>query len=235
MALDAAILEEVIRRRSLPTVRVYSWDMTAVSVGRYQHARFTLKADTLLRHTVPVVRRPTGGRGVLHGGDLTVSIVAPQALVSASGSSVPASHQAIMAAVVSGLSRVGARASIGSGMHHPEGGDCFASSCSADALGSDGAKLAGGAQRRHRDCLLEQVSIRWRPTSLEPDQVFVGGVNPTTYPLSGIDEAKLTRAVIAGLEDTLKAELVGGTLSEIEVRETELRMPEHIVDLSTLM
>ena len=235
MALDAAMLDMAVRGLVGPTVRVYTWREAAVSVGRFQDVRSTLHTDALLRRSVPVVRRPTGGRGVLHGGDLTVSVAARLDSIRTFGAGVLATHRALMGAIVRALGRFGVRAEVGSGMHHAAGGDCFVSSCGADVVAGDGTKLAGGAQRRVQNCLLEQVSIKWCQTVIEPHEVFVGPGSASAYPLADIPEEAMVAAVVAGFEETLSAELERGTLSETEVSETRLRIPKHIVDLSALM
>jgi len=76
MAMDAAILENVIAGQSPPTLRLYDWDPACLSLGFAQ-----LFADVdeaaLTAHGWQVVRRPTGGRAILHTDELTYSVIGP--------------------------------------------------------------------------------------------------------------------------------------------------------------
>ena len=73
MAADAALLRELRDDPdTLPIVRVYAWDRPCVSIGRLQDEAAVRAAFPGL----PLVRRPTGGRAVRHGDDLTVSVAA---------------------------------------------------------------------------------------------------------------------------------------------------------------
>jgi lipoate-protein ligase A len=74
MAIDEAILEAHLQRRSPTTLRFYGWAPPAVSLGYAQRIDERVIADIISRG-FRVVRRPTGGRAVLHQGDLTYSFV----------------------------------------------------------------------------------------------------------------------------------------------------------------
>jgi lipoate-protein ligase A len=76
MSLDAALLERA-ESAGLAGFRVYGWDGPWVSLGMNQDA----DRDLLDPQLVPWVRRPTGGKGVLHGHDVTVGMAAPLSLV----------------------------------------------------------------------------------------------------------------------------------------------------------
>lgn len=72
MAIDEAIGLSVKEGKSPPTLRIYKWDRTSVTLGRYQQAK-EVNLRACEKKNVPVVRRPTGGRAILHGRDLTYS------------------------------------------------------------------------------------------------------------------------------------------------------------------
>ena len=75
MAVDEAVLEQVQRRASLPTLRLYAWNPACLSLG---HAQPYADVDVprLRAHGWDVVRRATGGRAILHIDELTYSVVA---------------------------------------------------------------------------------------------------------------------------------------------------------------
>jgi lipoate-protein ligase A len=78
MGRDMAVLEAVVAGRARPMLRLYGWIPPCLSLGRHQG----LEAADLVAcsaHGVDVVRRPTGGRAVLHHLELTYSVVAPLA------------------------------------------------------------------------------------------------------------------------------------------------------------
>jgi lipoate-protein ligase A len=74
MAVDEAILESHLQGRSPTTLRFYGWAPPAVSIGYAQRIDPQVVSDITSRG-FSVVRRPTGGRAVLHQGDLTYSYV----------------------------------------------------------------------------------------------------------------------------------------------------------------
>ena len=78
MAIDEAIMIAVAEGRSPPTVRFYGWTPPCVSIGYAQSMRETVDLDACRAHGYTWVRRPTGGRAVLHVDELTYSITAPQ-------------------------------------------------------------------------------------------------------------------------------------------------------------
>ncbi len=76
MAVDELILEHIGRGASLPTLRLYSWQPPCLSLG---HAQPFADVDVhrLEERGWEVVRRPTGGRAILHTDELTYSVIAP--------------------------------------------------------------------------------------------------------------------------------------------------------------
>jgi len=76
MARDVAMLEAVAHGDAPPTLRLYGWDPPCLSLGRHQGLE---AADLAFCHAngIDVVRRPTGGRALLHHLELTYAVVAP--------------------------------------------------------------------------------------------------------------------------------------------------------------
>jgi lipoate-protein ligase A len=72
MALDEAIATAVKRGNSPPTLRLYGWDRPSVSVGYFQNV-CDIDSDYCIKKGIPIVRRPTGGRAILHDGEITYS------------------------------------------------------------------------------------------------------------------------------------------------------------------
>ncbi len=75
MALDEALSVSARSGNSPPCLRIYGWDRPSVSLGRMQRAS-DLDLDYCKQAAIPVVRRPTGGRAILHAVELTYSFSA---------------------------------------------------------------------------------------------------------------------------------------------------------------
>jgi lipoate-protein ligase A len=66
MAIDEALFREAAGLRSPPTLRLYGWLKPTISLGRFQDARREIDREACRRLGIEVVRRPTGGKTVLH-------------------------------------------------------------------------------------------------------------------------------------------------------------------------
>ncbi len=77
MAVDEAILESVYTEESPPTLRLYAWEPACLSLGLAQPFA-EVNLDTLVINGWDVVRRPTGGRAILHTDELTYAVIAPE-------------------------------------------------------------------------------------------------------------------------------------------------------------
>src|SRR5512142_2493749 len=75
MAVDEAMLEHIGRGESMPTLRLYAWEPACLSLGQAQPYA-DVDRIRLRQRGWDVVRRPTGGRAILHTDELTYSIVA---------------------------------------------------------------------------------------------------------------------------------------------------------------
>ena len=149
MAVDEALLESAAK----PALRFYRWARPALSFGYF--GSFAEVADEELRRDL--VRRWTGGGIVLHGEDVTYSVILPHTRsqrVPAPRSIYQKIHDAIRRALPRDLNAVLAAEAA------PKVSDaCFANPVEADVL-IDGRKIAGAAQRRTRAGLLHQGSIQ---------------------------------------------------------------------------
>lgn len=77
MAIDEAILKSVAADENLPTLRLYGWEPMCLSLGYGQRTR-DVDADRLRSNGWDLVRRPTGGKAILHGDELTYSVSIPR-------------------------------------------------------------------------------------------------------------------------------------------------------------
>ncbi|MFQ5678442.1 MAG: biotin/lipoate A/B protein ligase family protein [Gemmatimonadota bacterium] len=101
MALDEALMETA--RRGVITLRLYGWSPPCLSLGRNQRARGFYDAGAAGARGIGIVRRPTGGRAVYHGPELTYSVAAP----TGQWGSLRESYGRINGAIARGLSELG--------------------------------------------------------------------------------------------------------------------------------
>ena len=160
MAVDEALLTLCGQGHSPSTLRLFGFRPPCLSLGRFQPAQ---ALDGL-----QVVRRPTGGRAVVHRGDICYSVVAPADHPLVAGS-IRQSYQKIARALAEGLAILGLpplREAAAQG-RLPEGDWCF-EAIAPHELALDGAKLVGSAQLRRDGILLQQGSIRLAPDGRGP-------------------------------------------------------------------
>lgn len=161
MAVDEALLLELaasgVERGGV--IRLYGWSPPAVSIGRYQRAA-DLTLEARAHPGEGWVRRPTGGRALYHGPELTYAVVAPLAAPRVSGT-VLASYRKIGNALALGLRELGVGVELapcGDPARLRASASCFESAAASELLW-EGRKLAGSAQLRHGPALLQHGSI----------------------------------------------------------------------------
>jgi lipoyl(octanoyl) transferase len=156
MAMDEALMGRAVTSGCW-IFRVYGWNHPTVSFGRNQSAAGIYDPDRLAQHGYDSVRRPTGGRAILHHHEVTYSVTAP----TGSAGSLDESYVDINRLLVGILKRLGVDASIASGTQRaplPGPIPCF-DHPSAGELTAGGRKLAGSAQWRSHEALLQHGSI----------------------------------------------------------------------------
>jgi len=171
MAVDEALMESV-RAGAAPALRMYEWSPSCLSLGRNQPASAYYDREHLRAVGVDVVRRPTGGRAVLHDAELTYSVVARDGELGPPRRA----YLEVNEALIAGLSLFGVDAAI----HRrgparspiPSTAPCFAEPVAGEVL-AKGRKLIGSAQLRAGGVLLQHGSIPMRPSQLSG---LVGGV-----------------------------------------------------------
>ena len=152
MALDRWMLEELTRGGGPGALlRFYRWNKPCISLGHHQ-SPFGLTTN------LPVVRRPTGGAAVLHGGDLCYAI----ALAQPTGGP-RAAYGLINRWLQRSFEQLGNPLRPGTTGQNRQLINCFASGTAADLLGTKGEKRIGSAQLWRRGLLLQHGSIQLNP------------------------------------------------------------------------
>lgn len=162
MAVDEAIARAVAGGLVPPTLRFYAWEPPCVSLGRHQ----PLAAVDVTRCTqlgYDIVRRPTGGRAILHTDELTYSVIAAQSHPLMSGLVLDV-YLRLAGGLVEGLRRLGVEAEPAPGTSRP--GPDVSAACfevpSAYEIMADGKKLMGSAQNRRAGFVLQHGSLPLR-------------------------------------------------------------------------
>lgn len=225
MAVDEAVAHTVGEGRVPPTVRFYGWSRPTVSLGYLQRSEGAVDLAACRRLGIDIVRRPTGGRAVLHARELTYSVAVP--LDGAWGDlSVAESFSRVGEALVAGLLRLGVAATIGDGKSErsnlPRTGVCFQLRRMPAILVS-GKKLIGSAQRRWRRSLLQHGSILLEFDAAVQRAVFpawrdsVGGVTWLGALLGEIPRREtLETALMAGWAGAMGTQCAQGSLAAEE-------------------
>jgi lipoate---protein ligase len=179
MAVDCWLLGQHLEQGHPPTLRFYTWAPAAISLGHHQRQYPADWQDvTWQGQILDLVRRPTGGRAVLHQGDLTYTVVASLGdLVDPGDLSAPVTRQtsygAICEFLIQGWRSLGVELQFGRSarnyIHQP---NCFGTATSADLVLHDGTKLIGSAQLRSGAAILQHGSMRLAPDRQLFHQVF---------------------------------------------------------------
>lgn len=157
MARDHALALSATPGRAF--LRLYRWDPATLSLGRNEPAAERIDRQAVRRAGIGLVRRPTGGRSVLHHRELTYSVAL--ALPDAGGARQ--CYLAINRALHRGLAHLGVAADIagqpgGRRLPGPDAGPCFRSPAPGELV-ANGRKLVGSAQARIGRALLQHGSI----------------------------------------------------------------------------
>lgn len=160
MAVDSALLADCERGRIPPTVRLYGWSNPAITVGYSQKAEAELNVERCRELGIAIVRRPTGGRALLHTNELTYAVVAPVS-ISPFNRGLKATFQVVSEALLMGLQGLGIHGDINMGKQRSEpvrSPACFASLNHCE-ITVEGKKLVGSAQKRTSKVFLQHGSV----------------------------------------------------------------------------
>ena len=232
MATDEAIFRANQRTGSPPTLRFYSWSPPSVSLGYFQAAREEVDIEACRRYSVDIVRRPTGGKAVLHENDLTYAVIAsdhnplfPRDILG--------TYKVISSCIAQGLSELGIEAEMeGNGRSYQDDSlkaACFSSPSRYELLAKN-KKICGSAQLRSKgiflqhgailvdfdpvktcDLLLPEGDRRWQTAKLRRSVTSICEQVGAPVPVENI-----CRVMKNGFEKKLDIELVEGCLTAHE-------------------
>ncbi|WP_341531062.1 biotin/lipoate A/B protein ligase family protein [Nostoc sp. UHCC 0302] len=213
MAIDHWLLEQHHSGKHPPTLRFYRWSPPAISLGYHQRQypeywqHLTWQGQKL-----DLVRRPTGGRAVLHQGDLTYAVITSRL----TGKRLEV-YEKICEFLIQGWRSLGVELHYGTAgrgyIHNP---NCFGTATGADLVLPNGSKLIGSAQLRRGSTILQHGSIRLQSDAELYSQVF-GAESFTDVQLpQSLSVEKIISALVVAASDCFDMQINTQPLSKPE-------------------
>jgi lipoate-protein ligase A len=197
MALDEALLLMQEAGVAPPTLRVYGWSTPTLSLGYAQQIRQEVNLVACQEQGVAVIRRPTGGRAVLHDQEVTYSVVLPTSLPTGPGA-LTGDYRRLGMALAAALHHLGLAVCLARPQrqarqqHAVTSPACFAA-LSRYELSVAGKKIVGSAQKRLSHAVLQHGSI---PLWLDRQRLFACLQVPAEQRTALIQEAYTTMVAV---------------------------------------
>ncbi len=251
MAVDEAILYALAEGVGKPTLRFYQWEPPCLSLG-YSQRSSDVDEEACQKLGYTWVRRPTGGRAILHCDELTYSVIVPETEPRVAGGIIE-SYRRLSQGLLSGLRALGAdvfQAQDKKGFNPHQGAACFDTPSNYEITVA-GKKLIGSAQVRRRQGVLQHGTL---PLYGDLDRIFAClRTSRGALGAAGSQQASLTlkehactleqalgrpvsfeeaaQALAAGFAEALNLNLEAGELSPREAQLTaELRERQYAND-----
>ncbi|WP_099351868.1 lipoate--protein ligase family protein [Fredinandcohnia onubensis] len=175
MALDEALLDWNSEGKIPPTIRFYGWNPPTLSIGYFQKVEREIDLEAVKKYGLGFVRRPTGGRGVLHDHELTYSVIVSEEHPEMPHT-VTEAYRVISEGILQGFRKLGLDAYFAvpktaeerEGLKNPRSAVCF-DAPSWYELVVEGRKVAGSAQTRQKGVILQHGSIL---LDIDEDKLF---------------------------------------------------------------
>lgn len=231
MAVDEAMMSSVAAGDAPPTLRLYGWSPPCLSLG-YGQRSSDVDLERVRAAGWGLVRRPTGGRAILHTDELTYSVALPDAHPLANGGVIETYlrlSRGLMAAM--GQLGLGVLADPDGDTDSAKGPVCFEVPSKYE-ITVGGKKLIGSAQVRRRGGVLQHGSIPLdgdiaricdalvyeSETAREQarQQVRARAATLTSAGIGNVGWQNAAEAVASSFADALGLELIPGKLTEDE-------------------
>lgn len=234
MAVDEALLESISALDQPPTLRLYDWQPYTLSLGQAQPSG-DVDHNSLKSHGWDLVRRPTGGRAILHADELTYSVTAPIENPILRGNVIE-SYRKISTALIEALRLVGlcadSKPKNNEEAHLSKDPVCFQFPSDYE-ITYLGKKVVGSAQARKKGGILQHGSIplhgditRIIEVLNYPNEVAKGSARTHLIDrASSIEDSlgkrvswdEMANAMIKGYEEILDIALIPSNLTKKEL------------------
>ncbi|MHA1654172.1 MAG: lipoate--protein ligase family protein [Candidatus Thorarchaeota archaeon] len=217
MAIDEAIMRTMEKGAAVPTLRIYRWKPSAVSIGTFQSMKEEVDIAYCQLYGIDFVRRITGGGAVYHDyeGEITYSIILPRDHRLAP-KDIMQSYKVLCQGIVSALDYLGIKAEF-----RP-----------VNDIVANGKKISGSAQTRRFSCLLQHgttlldldVREMFSVLKVSKEKISDKMISDVKERVTSIRDIlgddvgiqNLRTALIEGFSKALRVELVPGALSQAE-------------------
>lgn len=193
MAIDSWLLQQHLEGKQPSILRFYTWAKPTVSLGYHQRHYPDFWNQLVAEEKIDLVRRPTGGRAVLHQDDLTYMVITS----NFSGKRVEV-YQQFCKFLIEGWRRCNVELLYGTAgrgyIHNP---NCFGTATGADLITSQGDKLIGSAQLKKGSAILQHGSMRLSSEMSLYSQVFQEPLPPLSLPTVSPNQTFIQRLIEA--------------------------------------
>lgn len=242
MAVDCAIVDAVAAGEQPATLRLYGWAPFCLSLGYGQRLR-DVDLQALHAHGWDLVRRPSGGKAILHGDELTYSLCLPLGHPWAAGDVVE-SYRRISIGLMRAMNGLGAKVRAGQqgGARSQAGPVCF-EIASHYEITVENRKLIGSAQLRRKGVLLQHGSLPLKGDVARICDVLELGTKPEREARKpkvrrsaiALNEAlgrepswdEVAQAIVQGFNQSLDEPLARGQLSVSEIARAKAYQSER--------
>lgn len=199
MAMDELLLNQyAAATQPVSSLRFYGWQPKAISLGYHQRHIPNHWHQLAIEKGLDLVRRPSGGRAVLHGDDLTYAVV-----TGVGDRSRSEMYRYICQFLVAGLAQLGINLSYGQAktgyVYNPS---CFATATTADLVTEQGLKLIGSAQVYRRG-LVHTAVLQHGSIQISSDHPLLERLFGQPQPITSLSELSHPKTTIPALIDIL--------------------------------
>jgi lipoate-protein ligase A len=226
MAVDEFLLKRAENDGGAAVLRLYSFSPPAITLGYHQDAALALDLEAAAADRIDIVRRITGGRALLHDGELTYSVSAP--IGPPFGHGLSDTFLAIAGVIVSALRSAGIDAKLGSARHAGTEGSmsspCLVST-SRHEITAGGRKISGSAQRRTGAAFIQHGSILLRGGSEGIERYLRGGWKGLAGMITTVEAETGDSGMERGLRDSIIVHfgvLMGGKPEDLALDPADL-------------
>ncbi|MEA2100351.1 MAG: biotin/lipoate A/B protein ligase family protein [Campylobacterota bacterium] len=223
MAVDEALLSN-FKEGDLPIFRLYGWE-SSLSFGRFSKPAKNLSLEKLQKQNLSFVRRITGGGILLHGGDISYSLILPRKNLKDIG--VKESYSYLCQFLINFYEKLGLDAKFANelNLNISKSDICMCANESYDII-IDGKKIGGNAQRYTKNILFQHGSIPLTRDGVIFKDIFLDESVLDNLPSldkmkKDIENQQLSSLLIEAFTQSYDVGLLSDTLSSSELLSTD--------------
>lgn len=218
MAVDEALLQN-FKEGDMPILRLYRWE-ASISLGRFSELQKSVNIKVLQKHDIAPVRRVTGGGVLVHGGDLSYTMILPRSFLKQRG--VKESYRYLCRFLHAFYKKLGYKSGFACELGVDVGSSdiCMASNEEYDII-IEGKKMGGNAQRHTTHALLQHGSIPLRVEKRLFEDLFLEGYDLKTMATlqemgTVIEDERAVQLLMESFCESFDAELFKDELTPME-------------------